>query len=941
MNTEVSPYMLVNTGVNAYITRIFARFPQLDGITAPPAGNESSSVIQEAPPEGMESFSSEFSSPVEEANDDTELESDSPGVVEDEGQKQLESHLDDLFADDAEDSEPALEKSISDTKEDDSDLTDDKIISAEDSSDKGGYSEISEKIVVSPGEEESDDAELESDSPDLVEDEDQTQLDSQLADLLEEDAADDSETTLERSISDTQNDDSDFTDDSTVSAEDTSEADDEGESSKEIYEENIDVELFAVFLELLKNNLSEVQTLAKQLPDSAHQADLLNSVTEKITRLRAATNYMGYEQLTALYDQWLVTLEKSQDELSHNDDIDSSQLVDTCIDTYITRVLDHFPQIDEIRPESVIETDAPKEENQNLADQLPQTFDKVPRSDMSDGADTAPKDRTAELFSSDDQSAEEEEYAPETDLMMVVDEPEKQEDKALEDRLARALDLSLSTDSDNGSSAAPKDPIGDLFPKSTIQIPAQDEIKSRPVAKSSTSDTTRDVEQRKVERHLTDRRAQSTAPKVIRQSLRVDANKIDELMNQAGELVFNRAWFSQLFNEMKNMEAYLTDTPGLDKQDIKQVKGLTFKFNEAIVALGRVASELQEGVMKVRMLPISQLYNRYPRLVRDLVHGTDKDVELETLGVDTELDKMIIEEISDPLIHIIRNAVDHGIETVSTRKSLGKPDKGLLRLNAYHEGSFVIVEVFDDGRGIDPETIKAAAMKKGLVPRDELFLMSPKELTELILRPGFSTTEQITRTSGRGVGMDVVKKNLENLNGTIEINSKPGRGTSIRIKIPLTLAVIKALLVRVRDSLFTIPLFTVDETLQIQNDDINSIKGNEVIYLRNSTIPLIRLSKLFRYPTAAPQSDGKIFVVIVSADNRRVGLMVDELRGQEEVVIKPLPDYLQENNGFSGATVLGDGRISLILDVNDLVKLTIGRQAKIRDEATRLIHEGA
>jgi two-component system chemotaxis sensor kinase CheA len=279
---------------------------------------------------------------------------------------------------------------------------------------------------------------------------------------------------------------------------------------------------------------------------------------------------------------------------------------------------------------------------------------------------------------------------------------------------------------------------------------------------------------------------------------------------------------------------------------------------------------------------------------------------------------MIIEEIADPLIHVIRNAVDHGIEPASTRRAIGKPEKGLLKLDAYHEGSHVVVEVTDDGRGINPEVIKSTALKKGLVNRDQLSRMSPKEITELIMRPGFSTAAQVTRTSGRGVGMDVVRKNLENLNGTIEIESQPGTGTSIRIKIPLTLAVIKALLVKVRNALFTIPLIAVDETLQVRKKDINSIKGNEVIYLRDSTIPLIRVSTIFNLPgrtSSQAIEEEKAYVVIVSAGNSRVGLVVDELRGQEEVVIKPLPDYLRDNKGFSGATILGDGRISLILDI--------------------------
>jgi len=722
------------------------------------------------------------------------------------------------------------------------------------------------------------------------------------------------------------------------------------------YEETIDSELFSIFLEQLKDNLYAVQSLGQQLSTNKKPLEIVSALTKKISRIRAAANYMGYERLTALYDGWVGELDAVRKTSSSSaDEIDFVKRLKGCIGKYTDKVLKNFPQIDKSEFAAVNETELPAKE------QLPSTplpsLTEAPSLDLS--GNTLLVDRTDELFSIDDTAIEDAEDLYGLAELAENKATDKDKDRILIDRLSAALDNALGGAGADESREAPGklENIGAKMEPEKLKEDSSEIIRDMPEEKSNalpspepsepvqpeaaailagSEDTVaaviEQVERRKEDRRKEDRRGatEGGVDKVLRQSLRIDANKIDELMNQAGELVINRAWFSQLFNELRSLEHHLQNIPELDKKDVKQVKNFSFKFHEAIVALGRVANELQEGVMKVRMLPISQLFNRYPRLIRDLVHDTDKDIQLVLRGADTELDKMIIEEIADPLIHVIRNAVDHGIEPASVRRTAGKSEKGLLKLDAYHEGSHVVIEVTDDGRGINLEAIKSTALKKGLVNRDQLSRMSPKEITELIMRPGFSTAAQVTRTSGRGVGMDVVKKNLENLNGTIEIDSQLGQGTRIRIKIPLTLAVIKALLVKVRGSLFTIPLIAVDETLEVRHQDINSIKGNEVIYLRDSTIPLIRLSTIFNFSNRSARdiNEERTFVVIVSAGNSRVGLVVDELRGQEEVVIKPLPDYLRDNKGFSGATILGDGRISLILDIHELVNLTIGRQSR-------------
>jgi len=395
-------------------------------------------------------------------------------------------------------------------------------------------------------------------------------------------------------------------------------------------------------------------------------------------------------------------------------------------------------------------------------------------------------------------------------------------------------------------------------------------------------------------------------------------------MNQVGELVVDRSYFFQLFNEMRDLQAYLKDTVGLEQKDMKPVRSYLFSLSEAIASLNRTSNDLQEGVMKIRMLPISQLFNRYPRLVHDLTRKSAKLVDLKVLGEETELDKMVVEELSDPLVHIIRNAIDHGIESPAERKAAGKPETGTVLLEAYQESNHIVIEITDDGRGIDTGKVRQKALDRGLHSEAELDRMSEQDLIWLVMAAGFSTAATISDTSGRGVGMDVVKKNIEKLNGVIEINSTPGQQTQIRLKIPLTLAIIAALQVQVGKSLFTIPLANVEETLKIHADETTLIEGTEVIHLREQTLPIFRLSTLFNVETS--QATDEFFVVVANAGSKKIGLVVDELVGQSEVVIKPLVDYLQEKSGFSGATILGDGSISLILDVYELLNLTSRRQ---------------
>ncbi|MHC4455606.1 MAG: chemotaxis protein CheA [Planctomycetota bacterium] len=708
----------------------------------------------------------------------------------------------------------------------------------------------------------------------------------------------------------------------------------------ETYEEEYDKELFGIFIQQLKENISFLISQANELSASDNKIEVLERCADSIESLKASANYMGYRKLTGRYKNWLAEIDGAKEELSAGNEVSCDFMK-----AYIDKIVNIFPQAQEVaaiedREEALaageeFEAAPPEEEEAPASVEEAEPVEEEVLTAIEE-LEAAPQ--AADLIPADNKLFE--------TLGQAFDASMDQASETESEPLAGVIEEMLSA----GGQTAPAEPPP-LEPAHQAE-PARAELKQTDVAadeppspdvpafatpadEAAKSEVDRQegipenrIDRRKMDRRITDRRkSDSPGDRIVKQSVRVSADKIDSLMNQVGELVVSRAFFSQLSNEMRGLQQHLKEEIGLDQKGLKPVRALSFRLGEAIVSLGRVANDLQEGVMKVRMLPISQLFNRYPRLVRDLTHNTDKQVRLEIRGQETELDKMIIEEISDPLIHTIRNAVDHGIESVKERKRVGKPQSGTLILEAYHESNHIVIEITDDGRGIDPGRIKAKALEKGFFSKEELDRMSPKELARIIMVPGFSTAEKVSHTSGRGVGMDVVKKNIEKLNGTMEIDSTPGVKTQMRIKIPLTLAIIQALMVRVGMDLFTIPLSAVEETLRISETETSLMEGVEVIHMRDRTMPIFRLSYMFGI-TPDQQDDDRAYVVIVSTGMQQIGLVVDELVGQEEVVIKPLVDYLQENSGFSGATIIRDGKISLILDVYELVNMTIGMQTK-------------
>jgi len=458
--------------------------------------------------------------------------------------------------------------------------------------------------------------------------------------------------------------------------------------------------------------------------------------------------------------------------------------------------------------------------------------------------------------------------------------------------------------------------------------------------------------------------------------LRVDSKRIDDLLNLVSETVITKATFNQItmqFNDLttlfRNIEGQYREKirslfdslpdfleniqDGKSVKDIRKdinesygdifslfdgfetsFKSTMAKFRSTSQNLGRITGELQEGVMRIRMVPISQIFSRFPRLVRDLSKSLNKKINLVIEGEDTELDKSVIEDLLDPIMHSVRNSIDHGIESAADRKAAGKPEEGMVLLKAANEGNMIVIEIGDDGKGIDVDAVRAKAIERGLISPNKI--LTDIEAFNLIFEPGFSTAKEITSISGRGVGLDVVRRQIDELNGTVTVNSERGKGTKFIIKLPLTLAIIQGLLVRVGQEIYSIPITSVIESLRIKPEEIKKIDNYEVFNIRSDVISLLRLNRLFGIKTEERQDYH--FIVIVGTAEKKMGFMVDSLIGEEDVVIKPLRDQFTNSPGIAGASILGDGSVSLIIDVSQLLELGLKKemeQRRIREASTR------
>ncbi|MEK7802871.1 MAG: chemotaxis protein CheA [Deltaproteobacteria bacterium] len=389
-------------------------------------------------------------------------------------------------------------------------------------------------------------------------------------------------------------------------------------------------------------------------------------------------------------------------------------------------------------------------------------------------------------------------------------------------------------------------------------------------------------------------------------TIRVESERVDQLMNLVGELVIGRSMLMQLFLELE------------ERFPREEILG-RFAYTNSFI--DRSLSDLQKSVMKVRMIPIDKVFKRFPRVVRDLAKAGNKDVRLIIKGEDTEIDKGLVDVIGEPLIHIIRNAIDHGIETAEEREAAGKNRQGMVRLEAYHKGNDIIIEVDDDGRGIDPKELKAKALEKGFLSENELERMDDREAINLIFLPGFSTAKVVSEVSGRGVGMDVVKTVVEGLRGSVQVRSEKGMGTTLVLRLPLTLAIIRALLFNVGNRLFATPLGSVKEITRVFVRDVEIVGGKEVLRIRDKVVPLIRLEEIMDIEgNDAGRNRNKLFVIVVNTEEKDIGIVVRSLVGEEELVIKAINDKWINTNIIGGASILGDGKVVLILNPAALVK---------------------
>ena len=529
-------------------------------------------------------------------------------------------------------------------------------------------------------------------------------------------------------------------------------------------------------------------------------------------------------------------------------------------------------------------------------------------------------------------------------------------------------DAHLLTD-DNYSSTASAAPVSAPVSAPAPAAPAVSEEKpaAAPLAGQAKADEINEkIAEKKAEAKPEKKDAPATGSGHAQQGsiLRVDSRRIDNLLNLVSEAVIIKASFNQLAGQTQNelvkfqsvesqfrekFRSLLDEIPGYLEElqkgaplnDIKkrlveqygdmgnmfdqyetESKGITGRFRSYTQQLGTIAGELQEGVMKIRMVPINQIFSRFPRVVRDLQKDLNKKINLEIEGEDTELDKSVVEDLLDPIMHCVRNSVDHGIETPEVRKAAGKPETGTVLLKASNEGNLIVIEIKDDGAGIDVDKVRRKAIENGLIHPDKV--ITDQDAYQLIMQPGFSTADKISNISGRGVGLDVVKTMINNIKGSISINSVKGQGTSFIIKIPLTLAIIQGLLVRVGTEIYSIPIANVIESQCININEISHIDNYEIMNVRNEVISVLRLSRLFNIPEA--QTGDECYIVIVGTQEKKIGVMVDTLIGEEDVVIKPLRDKFTNSPGIAGASILGDGSVSLIIDVSQLLDLGVKQE---------------
>jgi two-component system, chemotaxis family, sensor kinase CheA len=664
--------------------------------------------------------------------------------------------------------------------------------------------------------------------------------------------------------------------------------------------------------ELLESFLIETQeildTLDQDLMELESQADnfeLLNSVFRSFHTIKGTSSFMGFEQITEITHHAEDILNKLRKaELRVN-----SEIVDTLLEVYDwLKSLLKKAHAGDTEPVDYSKT---MEKLTKISHPQATSVEEVPASSatISDASGAVSASPTVvDALLADPTFGKKGDYFTDDELSMIA-------------RAFDEINRTMGTD----TIVANPSPVGTVqeAPKTALPVQAPS-VPVAPVAKATEAPPApltakapeaikpasvpvaakaAEVPKKSIAKELTpDDKAKAAV--ATETTIRVDVNRLETLMDLSGELVLGRNRLAQVTQEL--MQKY-------ENHDFLR------ELQETSSTIDFITTELQSAIMKTRMVPISKIFQKAPRIVRDLSKEFGKDIELVLRGEETELDRGIIEELNDPLVHMIRNSCDHGIESQAERERTGKPTKGTLILDAQHEGNHIVVSIIDDGKGINPDFLKSKALEKGLITNEQAQTMTERDIYSLIFMPGFSTAEKVTSVSGRGVGMDVVRTNIQRLKGIIEVDSKLGSGTTFTIKLPLTLAIIQGLLVRVQQEIYALPLSAVVEVVNTDLNQIYSVNQNEVIRIRNQVFPLIRMDKVLRTPNNETTLEDR-YVVVVGLADKRLGLVVDELLGQKEIVIKSLGEYLGHIRGMSGSTILGDGRVIMILDIEELIQ---------------------
>lgn len=663
-------------------------------------------------------------------------------------------------------------------------------------------------------------------------------------------------------------------------------------------------EIFEGFLvetrELLDNLSTDLMTLEKN-PDNL---DLMNQIFRSIHTIKGTSSFMGFENIAEITHHAEDVLNK----LRRSELTVTNEIIDAMLDVHdwVEQMLENIQSGDD--------TKVDYSETIALIDKIRDGED-VPAAE-----EQTPPDETDEIAQEDLDAPKNEietETQPESGALdrivtdkSIVEKPgdfTDDEYKLIEDAFAE-VNKSFHQDFIGKPSAEPekteqappeektdeKKPIEETLDEKTAEAKAEPP-KEAPKAPAKTAPEKSKARPGK---------AQVGKSPAASETIRIDVSRVETLMDLSGELVLGRNRLAQITENLTN--------------DSRQ-KELLRDLSDASASIDFITSEIQAAVMRMRMVPIGKLYQKAPRIVRDLSKEFGKKINLIVKGEDTEIDRGIIEELNDPLVHMIRNSCDHGIESAEEREKEGKPKIGTITLDADQEGNNIVLRISDDGKGMDPEKLKAKALEKGVINQEQAAQMGPREAYQLIFHPGFSTAKKVSSVSGRGVGMDVVRTNIQKLKGIIDIESETGKGSTFIIKLPLTLAIIHGLLVKVFEETYAIPLSSVIEVVAIEMKAVSTINGQEVIRIRHEEVlPLVRLDKILNHKKVSASLEGKN-VVSVGHGVYRVGFVVDELLGQQEIVIKSLGEYLGSIKGVAGSTILGDGRVIMIIDVAELI----------------------